>query len=780
MNVGQSLPHESAAGLATGKALFIDDIPPIPGELFVGVVGSPVANGLLLGMELSEARCADGVVGVFTRADIPGNHHFGAVVADEPFLADERVHYIGQPVAAVAARTRQEAARACALVKVQVEEQPACCSIDDAIRSESFLGGPRRITRGDFDAAWALAPGKLEGVIDIGGQEHFYFESQAAIAYPGENGSLRVHASTQNPTELQTVIAAALNLGMHAVVCECRRMGGAFGGKETQAAIPAFLAALVAHKTNRAARVVYTKREDLLRTGKRHPFRCFWKVGFDENGQILCARLEFYSDGGCSTDLSLAVLERTILHADNAYFIPDIDIRGRVCRTNLPSNTAFRGFGAPQAVAVMENILQEVAISLRKDAYEVRRRNCYGSGKRRVTPYGQIVEGNSLPRIFRQLAKTADYKARLAAIVKFNETSKSSLRGIAMTAVKFGISFTKKFLNQANAMVNVYTDGTVQVSTGATEMGQGVHTKIRQLVADEFGIGVDTVSVMITSTEKSNNTSPTSASVGTDLNGAAAVDACRQIRERLARVAAMMLAEGGEKGGNAAMHMRFAGARVYDERGPQRTVAFRDLVHQARLERVDLGARGFYATPGLDFHAVSGQGRPFLYYTMGAAVAEVVVDRFTGELDVERIDILMDLGRMINPGIDRGQVIGAFMQGLGWLTTEELRFDGERLTSDSISNYKIPAITDLPKDFRLDFLKSNNRKNLGGSRAVGEPPLLLALAMWAAVKHALSFVHAGHIQPLGIPATPERIMLCLRELENRREPRQSRTHGSPA
>ena len=340
----------------------------------------------------------------------------------------------------------------------------------------------------------------------------------------------------------------------------------------------------------------------------------------------------------------LAVLERTMLHADNAYFIPDIDIRGRVCRTNLPSNTAFRGFGAPQAVAVMENILQEVAISLRKDAYEVRRRNCYGSGKRRVTPYGQIVEGNSLPRIFRQLAKTADYKARLAAIAKFNETSKSSLRGIAITAVKFGISFTKKFLNQANAMVNVYTDGTVQVSTGATEMGQGVHTKIRQLVADEFGIGVDSVSVMLTSTEKSNNTSPTAASVGTDLNGAAAVDACRQIRERLARVAAMMLAENGEKGGNAAMHMRFAGATVYDERGPQRTIAFRNLVRQARLERVDLGARGFYSTPGLDFRADAGQGRPFLYYTMGAAVAEVVVDRFTGELDVERVDILMDLG----------------------------------------------------------------------------------------------------------------------------------------
>jgi xanthine dehydrogenase large subunit len=384
--------------------------------------------------------------------------------------------------------------------------------IEDAIAAGSFLTDGERLHRGDAEGALRDAPHRLDGELHIGGQEHFYLETNAALAYRDHDGGLMVHSSTQHPSETQEIVARVLGLPKHAVVVQCLRMGGAFGGKETQAVIPAFLAALVAQKTNRAARVVYTKHEDLLRTGKRHPYRCFWKVGFNEDVQILCARLEFYSNGGCSTDLSLAVLERTILHADNAYFIPDIDIRGRVCRTNLPSNTAFRGFGAPQAVAVMENILQEVAISLRKDAYEVRRRNCYGSGKRRVTPYGQIVEGNSLPRIFRQLAKTADYKARLAEIAKFNGTSKSSLRGIAITAVKFGISFTKKFLNQANAMVNVYTDGTVQVSTGATEMGQGVHTKIRQLVADEFGIGVDSVSVMLTSTEKSNNTSPTAAS----------------------------------------------------------------------------------------------------------------------------------------------------------------------------------------------------------------------------------------------------------------------------
>jgi xanthine dehydrogenase large subunit len=482
----------------------------------------------------------------------------------------------------------------------------------------------------------------------------------------------------------------------------------------------------------------------------------------------LCARLEFYAHGGCATDLSPSVLERTLLHADNAYFIPAIDIRGRICRTNLPPNTAFRGFGAPQAVAVMENVLQEVAAALRKDAYEVRIKNCYGSGKRRVTPYGQFVEDNSLPRIFRQLAKTSNYKARLADIAQFNASSKAYIRGIAITAVKFGISFATTFLNQANALVNVFSDGTIQVSTGATEMGQGVHTKLRQLVADEFGVCADSVSVMLTSTEKNNNTSPTAASASTDLNGSAAVEACRQIRDRLARLAATMLGKEVRKVSRTVKHICFAGGMVYDERAPQRTIPFHDLVKRARRERVDLGARGFYATPGLHFDWKRGRGQPYSYYTTGAAVSEVALDRFTGELTVVRVDLLMDIGRRINPAIDRGQVIGGFLQGLGWVTTEELRYDGARLISDSISNYKIPAITDVPPDFRLHFLDTDYRTNLRGSRAVGEPPLLLAVSVWAAVKHALSSVYGGEIPQLGLPATPERILLCLGEIEKRR------------
>jgi xanthine dehydrogenase large subunit len=426
----------------------------------------------------------------------------------------------------------------------------------------------------------------------------------------------------------------------------------------------------------------------------------------------------------------------------------------------------------------MENILQEISIALRMDAYVVRRKNCYGTGRRRVTPYGQMVEGNSLPRIFRQLAKTSGYKTRLAAITRFNAGSKSQLRGIAITAVKFGISFATKFLNQANAMVNVYADGTVQVSTGATEMGQGVHTRIRQLVADEFGIGVESVTVMSTSTEKNNNTSPTAASVGTDLNGAAAVEACRQIRDRLARLALSMLSPHDGTHSRTVSRIRFSDDRVYVLDAPEHWIPFRDLVRKARYERVDLGARGFYATPDLDFQPDTGRGRPYRYYTMGAAAAEVLVDRFTGELRVPRVDILIDAGRTINPGLDRGQVIGGFVQGLGWVTTEELRYDGGRLISDSFGTYKIPAITDLPEDFRLDFLKGRSRKNPGGARALGEPPFLLGLSVWAAVKHALSAVHSGDIQPLGIPATSERILLCLADLEDRRNASTAARHSS--
>ena len=606
---------------------------------------------------------------------------------------------------------------------------------------------------------------RLSGVLHIGGQEQFYLESQAAIATPGEDGQMVVHSSTQNPTEIQCVVAEMLGRGFHEVVCVCKRMGGAFGGKETQAAIPAMMAALVAHKTGRAARVIYDKDTDMHATGKRHPYLVRWDVGVDDDGGIQALRFEFFSNGGCSLDLSSSILERTLLHADNAYYLPHADFVGRICFTNLPSNTAFRGFGGPQAMAAMENVVESIAQHLAIDAYDVRVRNLYGVAERNVTPYGQIVAKNHLPEILPQLAASANYRARRAAIDEHNASAArglAPLRGLALTPMKFGISFTSKFLNQANAIVNLYTDGTVQVSTGGTEMGQGLNTKIRQLVADEFGVDPSRVRLMPTSTEKNNNTSPTAASASTDLNGAAAVRACQQIKRRLKRFAAERLADRAEGLAPSPRHVQFAENAVYDSRRPEVRIALGPLCGEARRERVDLGARGFFATPGVDFNRETGRGTPFFYYTQGAAVVEVAIDRFTGELSIPRADLLIDIGRSINPGVDRGQIVGGFIQGMGWVTAEALTYnDRGMLLSHSPTTYKIPAITDVPADFRVALFENNdNVQNIRRSKAVGEPPLMLAIAAWAAVKNALSYVSTEGAAALTLPATGEEILRC--------------------
>ncbi len=508
----------------------------------------------------------------------------------------------------------------------------------------------------------------------MGGQEHFYLEPQAARAVPGEDGQILVQSSTQNPSEVQSVVALVLGLHHSQVVCECRRMGGGFGGKESQAAHPAALVALVAAHTGRAARIVYARDQDMRVTGKRHPYLARYQVGFAGDGAINALEMELFSDGGCAFDLSMAVMERSMLHAENAYFIPDIAIRGTVCRTNLPSNTAFRGFGGPQGIAAIESVIEEVATHLGLDPLDVRRRNLYGDPGRDVTPYGQVLPGlNTLPEVVETLAETSDYRRRRESIAAFNASSSSEVKGLALVPVKFGISFTRRTLNQANALVNIYLDGSVQVSTGGTEMGQGLNTKIRQLVADEFALPLEVVRVMPTSTEKNNNTSPTAASASTDLNGTAAVRACEILKARLAPVAASMLASLEDGLAPSPEHVLFFEGGVVDARSPGRRVEFKKLVRRAYEERVDLGARGFYATPGVDFNRETGKGSPFLYYTNGAAVVEVSVDRLTGGVATTRVDLLMDLGRPINPALDRGQVVGGFVQGLGWSTTEELR-----------------------------------------------------------------------------------------------------------
>jgi xanthine dehydrogenase large subunit len=499
-------------------------------------------------------------------------------------------------------------------------------------------------------------------------------------------------------------------------------------------------------------------------TGKRHPFKSWYKVGFTNDGVITALAIDHYSNGGCTADLSFSVMERAMLHTDNAYFIPNIRITGQVCKTNLPSNTAFRGFGGPQGVANIENIIEEIAATLQIDALEVRRRNCYAIESRNETPYGQIVQNNTLPEIFEKLTMSSDYENRRQDIEQFNRSSQYRLRGMSMTPVKFGISFTKRTLNQANALVNIYTDGTVLVSTGGTEMGQGVNTRVRQIVADELGVCYDAVIVTATSTDKNNNTSPTAASSGTDLNGAAAADACGRLRDRLAQFAADFVFNDGNSGIAASPeNIAFADGMVWDTRRPDHRMRFAQLVCRAYIERVNLGERGFYATPGVDFNRETGKGHPFLYYTNGAAVSEVLIDRLTGEMKVTRVDLLMDLGNPINPGIDRGQVTGGFIQGMGWVTTEELYYSprGE-LMSHSPTTYKIPNVGDLPTVFNIALLDNpNNTVSIKRSKAMGEPPLLLGISVWTAVKNALSYASEGEIPKLALPATGERILMAL-------------------
>ena len=781
--VGKSIPHDSAAAHVRGRAEFIDDIAPRSDELFVGFVGSPVARGTLTEVDLSVARTVPGVHCFLTADDIPGVNNAGPVIHDEPFLPDHELLYLGQPVVVVAATSRAALAAAREAVRVTAEPQEPLLDLDAAIEQESFIGPLRTIRQGDVERALADAQRTLEGTTKVGGQEQFYFESQAAIAYPGEGHEMVVHSSTQNPTEIQSLVAEALGLGQHQVVCICRRMGGAFGGKETQAAIPALMAALVAHKTQRPARVIYDKDDDMRVTGKRHAYSAQWQVGFEPNGRITALRIAFYSDGGAAADLSLPVMERTLLHADNAYYLPNVEFTGRVCRTNKPPNTAFRGFGGPQAVAVVEGIIESIAHDLKLDAYDVRLRNVYGVGERDLTPYGQVVRQNHLPEILATLAVQSEYKQRLAEIRTANGAEfPLQFRGISMTAVKFGISFTNRTLNQGNALVNVYTDGTVQVSTGGTEMGQGLNTKIQQLVADAFGIEVGRVIVRPTSTEKNNNTSATAASASTDINGAAAVRAAEEIKQRLAAFAAQRLASAERGMPPSADSICFRDGQVIDIRQPERAIPFTELTAAAWLERVDMGARGFYATPGIDFNRETGKGNPFFYYTQGAAVVEVALDRFTGELRVPRADLLLDIGESINPGVDEGQVTGGFLQGVGWATMEQLCYaDDGSLLSHSPTTYKIPAVTDLPEEFHVSyFANSDNIQNIRRSKAVGEPPLLLGVAAWTAVQQALSFVNPTRRVHLQLPATNEEILRQLTLLQAPADPAPAPGAGPPA
>jgi xanthine dehydrogenase large subunit len=774
-----STPHDAGISHATGESIYIDDRPLVHGELHVGAIMCPHAHAEIKNIQTDEALKVPGCIGIYTANDLEHNK-WGTIFQDQPILAEKTCQYAGEVVALVAAESLEAMKRARKAVDVEYKVLKPILSIDESIEKEMFIGPTRFIRKGNADAALEQADFVIEDVIEMKGQDHFYLESQACIAYPGERNQIIVHSSSQHPSEVQHVVAHALGRKYHEVVCVVNRMGGAFGGKESQAAPIAAMAALVTAKTGRAARLILTKDEDMQITGKRNPFKNFYKVGFSNDGKITGLKVQLYSDAGAYADLSTAIMERAMLHCDNTYFIPNAEISGTVCKTNTASNTAFRGFGGPKGVATIENILEEIAQKLGLDSLDVRKANVYQEDKNNQTPYGQILTENPLPFIFERLEETSNYAQRRADIERHNKSKNTTWRGLAMTGVKFGISFTTRFLNQGNALVNVHMDGTVQVSTGATEMGQGVNTKIAQVVAEEFGLPFENVRVMETSTEKNHNTSPTAASSGSDINCAAAANACYKIKARLAKLATLVFERPKELRGRpvaasgtteelkiddlpGADHIVFKDGQVLDPTQPKHSINFVELLEEAYLNRISLGDYGFYRYPGIHFNKETGQGQPFFYYTNGAALSEVSIDRFTGELKVLSSEILMDLGRPINEGIDRGQTLGGFVQGMGWVTTEHLHYNNDgQLMTYSPSTYKIPSVQDIPRNFQLDLIDNpNNSKNIRGSKAVGEPPLLLSLSVWTAIKNAIYYANSKSMAKLRIPATQEEIFMQM-------------------
>ena len=759
--VGVSRAHESAHLHVAGEAAYIDDMPELAGTLHAALGLSPVARGRITALALERIRALPGVVAVLSAADIPGPNDCGSIVHDDPILADGEVRYLGQPVFAVIATTREAARRAAARAKdvIQIDALPPVLTPQDAHALGQYVLPPMHLTRstreGGAAAAIAAAPHTLSGSLDVGGQEQFYLEGQISYAIPKESDGMLVHCSTQHPSEMQLLVAHALKLHAHHVQVECRRMGGGFGGKESQSGLFACVAAIAARQLKRPVKLRVDRDDDFLITGRRHCFHYDYEVGFDGEGRILGTEITLISRAGHSADLSGPVMTRALCHADNAYWLPDVALHGYSGKTNTQSNTAFRGFGGPQGAIVIEYILDNIARHLGRDPLDVRRVNFYGKGERNVTPYEQTVADNVIHELTAELESSSDYRARREALAAFNAHSPVLKRGLALTPLKFGISFNVKHLNQAGALVHVYSDGSILVNHGGTEMGQGLNTKVAQVVAHELGVSFECVRVTATDTQKVANTSATAASTGSDLNGKAAQDAARQIRERLAALAAR------QHGGDAAS-VRFANDEVHVN---GEVVPFRDLVMQAYQDRVQLWSDGFYATPGLHWNRDTLKGRPFFYFAYGAAVSEVVVDTLTGEWKLLRADVLHDAGRSLNPAVDIGQVEGAFIQGMGWLTMEELVWHPKTglLMTHAPSTYKIPTANDCPPVFNVKLYDNANvEDSIHRSKAVGEPPLLLPFSVFFAIRDAVSSVGGHRVDPpLQAPATSEAILSAI-------------------
>lgn len=755
--VGKPSAHESAQLHVLGQATYTDDITELQGTLHAALGLSQKAHARITAMDLTAVRAARGVVAVYTAQDIPGTNDCGPIIHDDPILADGLVQYVGQPLFLVVADSHDHARRAARLAQVSYEELPAILTPQAAKAAQSYVLPPMRLARGDAQSAFDKAPHSVRGQLFVGGQEQFYLEGQVAYAIPKEGQGMQVLCSTQHPSEMQHVVAHALGLHSHHVTVECRRMGGGFGGKESQSALWAAAAAIAAARLKRPVKLRADRDDDMLVTGKRHCFYYEYEVAYDGQGKILAARVDMTLRAGYSADLSGPVATRAVCHFDNAYYLSDVDIRAACGKTNTQSNTAFRGFGGPQGAIAIEYAIDEIARHLRRDALDIRLLNLYGrdgEDGRNVTPYGQVIVDNVLHELMAELEASSDYRARRLAIDAWNEASPVLKKGLAFTPLKFGIAFNVTHLNQAGALVHVYVDGSVLVNHGGTEMGQGIHTKVLQVVAHELGLDLERVRITATDTSKVANTSATAASTGADLNGKAAQDAARQIRERLAAYAVKLH-------GGLAEDVRFFNDRIHVN---GQVLPFEQVVQQAYLARVQLWSDGYYATPGLSWDAKTMTGHPFSYYAYGAAVAEVVVDTLTGEWKLLRADALYDAGQSLNPAIDIGQVEGGFIQGMGWLTTEQLWWnEAGKLMTHAPSTYKIPGVSDCPEDFRVKLFQNRNvEDSIHRSKAVGEPPLLLPFSVFFALRDAVSSV-AGHAvqPPLNAPATSEEILKAV-------------------
>ena len=758
--MGQSHAHESAKAQVLGAAPYLDDLAELRGTLYAAPILSTVAHGTLHGLDCTDALAMPGVHGVVLAADIPGDPILAAFGHDEPIFALDKVWHVGQVMGLVVADSVMAARRAARKVKADITALPAVLDTATAIAQQSFVLPPVHVRRGDADAGLARAPHRLQGTLEVGGQEHFYLEGQIAYVIPQEQNQWLVHSSTQHPGEVQEWVAHALGIGAHAVTVQCRRMGGGFGGKETQAGHLAVWSALAARKFGCPIKLRLDRDDDFMVTGKRHPFSYEWDVGFDDQGQITGLKLQMAAHCGFSADLSGPVADRAIFHADNAYFLSDVSITSYRCKLNTQSHTAFRGFGGPQGVIVIETIMGDIARTLGLDALAVRQRNYYDAdvqSGRATTHYQMVVEDNILRPITQKLELSAHYQQRLAAISAWNAKNSILQRGIALTPVKFGISFTATLFNQAGALVHVYTDGTVQVNHGGTEMGQGLNTKVAQIVADELGVPLAQVQVTASDTSKVPNASATAASSGTDLNGRAAQYAAQKVRSNLAAFVA-----GLDHCGAGAVG--FSGGKIHSPNGSR---DFKAVVKEAYANRIQLWSDGFYRTPKIHYDKTTLTGRPFYYFAYGVACTEVAIDTLTGESKVLGIDVLYDAGKSINPAIDIGQVEGGFVQGMGWLTTEQLVWNDKGvLTTHAPSTYKIPATGDIPEHFQVQLYQEPNREdNVGGSKAVGEPPFMLAISVYEALRHAIASARdqqgkTGVVQ-LQAPATAEHVLQAL-------------------